>query len=59
METEFLNGEIVRVAKRLGLEAPLNEKLVIMICEMAANHELPGKYTHDQLSEMLGLPDTN
>jgi 2-dehydropantoate 2-reductase len=55
VETEFLNGEIVRVAQRLGLQAPINEKLVKMCQQMAANHELPGKYTPAQLSEILGL----
>ena len=55
VETEFLNGEIVRVAKKLGLQAPINEKLVEILQEMAANHELPGKYTPARLSEMLDL----
>ena len=55
VETEFLNGEIVRVAKILGLQAPINEKLVKISCEMAANHEPPGKFTPAQLSGMLEL----
>jgi len=55
VESEFLNGEIVRVAKKLGLQAPLNEKLVKISEEMAANHEIPGKYTPARLSEILGL----
>ena len=55
IETDFLNGEIVRVAKQLGLKAPLNEKLVEITREMAANHEPPGKYTLTQLGEILGL----
>ena len=59
VETDFLNGEIVRVAKQLGLKAPLNEKLVEISREMAANHEPPGKYTLAQLSEMLGLEGGN
>ncbi len=57
VETEFLNGEIVRVAERLGLEAPLNKKLVAITRTMAENHEPPGKYTLDQLREMLGLAE--
>jgi 2-dehydropantoate 2-reductase len=57
VETEFLNGEIVRVAEGLGLKAPLNEKLVAIAREMAANHETPGKYTATQLAEILGLPE--
>lgn len=55
VETEFLNGEIVRVAKTLGLQAPINEKLVGISQEMAANHEPPGKYTPARLSEILEL----
>jgi 2-dehydropantoate 2-reductase len=55
VETDFLNGEIVRVAKQLGLKAPLNEKLVEITREMAANHEPPGKYTLAQLGVTLGI----
>ncbi len=59
VETEFLNGEIVRVAKRLGLQAPINEKLTEISQEMAANHEPPGKYTPAQLSEILELNNSS
>ncbi len=55
VETEFLNGEIVRVAKKLGLQAPINEKLVEISQEMAENNEPPGKYTPARLSEILEL----
>ncbi len=55
VETEFLNGEIVRVAKKLGFQAPINEKLMEISQEMAENHELPGKYTPARLSEILEL----
>jgi 2-dehydropantoate 2-reductase len=55
VETDFLNGEIVRVAKQLGLKAPLNEKLVEITREMAANHKPPGKYTLAQLGVTLGI----
>jgi 2-dehydropantoate 2-reductase len=55
VEVEFLNGEIVRVAEKAGLKAPLNEKMVAITQEMAARHEPPGKYTAAQLSEILGL----
>ena len=59
VETDFLNGEIVRVASRLGLKAPLNQKLVEITREMAASHEPPGKYTLAELSKMLGLAGDN
>ncbi len=55
VETDFLNGEIVRVADRVGLKAPINEKLVKISREMAANQEPPGKYILDELKERLGL----
>jgi 2-dehydropantoate 2-reductase len=55
VETEFLNGEIVRIAKKLGKAAPINEKLLLITSEMAANHEGPGKYTADQLIQILNL----
>jgi len=55
VETEFLNGEIVRVAKKFGLRAPINEKIMQIVQGMAANREVPGKYTPKQLSEILGI----
>jgi 2-dehydropantoate 2-reductase len=55
VETDFLNGEIVRLAKKLGMKVPLNEKLVEISQEMAANHEPPGRYTVAQLGVILGM----
>jgi len=55
VETDFLNGEIVRVAERLGTRAPINEALLRIMQEMAANNELPGKYTSTELCRLLGL----
>lgn len=55
IETDFFNGEIVRLAKRLGRQAPVNEALVRISQEMAAKRELPGKYTSDELCRLLGL----
>ena len=55
VETEFLNGEIVRVAKRLGKKAPINETITRICTEMAAKREKPGKYSSAQLRELLGL----
>jgi 2-dehydropantoate 2-reductase len=58
VETEFLNGEIVRLAASMGLRAPLNEKLTSLAREMAAHHELPGKYTPAKLGAILKLAGT-
>jgi len=55
VETEFLNGEVVRLARRLGKQAPINEMLLRISQEMAANREPPGKYTPVQLSKLLGI----
>jgi 2-dehydropantoate 2-reductase len=55
VETEFLNGEVVRLARRLGRQAPINEALLRISQELAANHELPGKYTAAELNSLLGL----
>ncbi|MBA7635714.1 hypothetical protein ES703_43318 [subsurface metagenome] len=55
VETEFLNGEVIRLARRLGRQAPINEMLLRISQEMAGNRELPGKYSPAQLSELLGL----
>ncbi|MBI2869351.1 MAG: ketopantoate reductase family protein [Chloroflexi bacterium] len=55
VETDFLNGEIVRLARRLGLPAPVNEGLLRLCEEMVARREPPGKYTGDELAGLLGL----
>ena len=55
VETEFLNGEVVRLAKKLGEQAPINETLLGICKEMAVNREPPGKYTPGQLRSLLGL----
>jgi 2-dehydropantoate 2-reductase len=55
VETEFLNGEIVRQAKKLGKQAPINEMLLHITNEMAMNHESPGKYTPAELAKILKL----
>ena len=55
VETEFLNGEIVRIAHRLGKQAPINETLLRITEKMAANHEPPGKYLPAELIKILKL----
>ena len=59
VETEFLNGEIVRLAQRLGTEAPLNAALQRILEDMAAKGDKPGKYAPDELRSMLGLSGTD
>ena len=55
IETEFFNGEIVRLAKQLGRQAPINEMLLRISEEMAVKRELPGKYTTDELCRLAGM----
>ena len=55
VETDFLNGEIVRVATKLGRKAPVNDMLLRISKQMAENHEPPGKYTMAELARLLGL----
>jgi 2-dehydropantoate 2-reductase len=55
VETQFLNGEIIRVANLMGKQAPINETLLRIAQEMASNKEQPGKYTPEQLVEILRL----
>ena len=54
VETEYLNGEIVRLAHQYGMEAPVNAALVEITREMAEKHEPPGKYTPAELRKILG-----
>jgi 2-dehydropantoate 2-reductase len=55
VETDFLNGEIVRVARRLGSTAPINETINRLAQQMAVNRELPGKHTVAELRTFLGI----
>ena len=57
VETDFLNGEVVRLAKKLGKEAPVNNKLIQIMQDMAANGEEPGKYTITELAKELGIEE--
>jgi 2-dehydropantoate 2-reductase len=55
VETDFLNGEVVRLAGGLGEKAPVNEGLLKICEEMAVKREPPGRYTPAELAEALGL----
>ncbi len=45
VETECLNGEVVRVARKTGIAAPLNERLCRVAEEMARRGLEPGSYS--------------
>lgn len=55
VETDFINGEFVRLAKKLGQNAPVNEKLQEIVIDMADKCEKPGKFTSEQLISLLEL----
>lgn len=55
VETDFLNGEIVRVARIIGMTAPINETISRLTMEMAAHKDTPGKYPPAELRRLLGL----
>jgi 2-dehydropantoate 2-reductase len=55
VETDYLNGEIVKVAARIGKEAPINAGLLRIATLMAENRELPGKYSSSELMKILGI----
>jgi 2-dehydropantoate 2-reductase len=49
VEVEFFNGEVVRLAERLGLKAPLNDVLWHRCEDAAARRLLPGSETTESL----------
>lgn len=53
VETDFFNGEVVRLAGKLGKKATVNEGLNRIVQEMAAKREPPGKYTIVELKQLL------
>ncbi|MBW0015040.1 MAG: 2-dehydropantoate 2-reductase [Mycobacterium sp.] len=55
VETDFLNGEIVRLAHRHGITAPLNAALARAVREAVRSGLGPGHYSASQLTERLGL----
>jgi 2-dehydropantoate 2-reductase len=55
VETDYLNGEIARVAHRTGQQAPVNERLAILARQAARTGLAPGDLSADELAERLGL----
>ncbi|MFH0914477.1 MAG: ketopantoate reductase family protein [Chloroflexota bacterium] len=52
-EVDFLNGEIVRLGKKLGIPTPLNSLMVRVVKQMAEEKSAPGKYAVAELRKML------
>jgi 2-dehydropantoate 2-reductase len=58
VETDFLNGEIVRLAHRHGLSAPVNAALASAARAVVRDGLGPGRYSAAQLAELLGISGT-
>lgn len=53
IETDYLNGEIVMIAHRLGIGAPINQRLAILARQAAATGAKPGDLSAGQLADLL------
>jgi 2-dehydropantoate 2-reductase len=53
VETDYLNGEIVLLGRRLGIPTPVNEVLQTTMWEAAREKRPPGSYAEDDLRERL------
>ena len=56
VETDYLNGEIARIAHGLGREAPLNARLASLVRRAADRGQQPGAVSAAQVAEALGIP---
>jgi 2-dehydropantoate 2-reductase len=55
VETDFFNGEIVRIAHQHGIDAPINAALARAAREAVRDQVGPSHYSAAQLSDLLGL----
>ncbi|OBI39771.1 ketopantoate reductase family protein [Mycobacterium colombiense] len=55
VETDFFNGEIVRIAHRHGIAAPLNAAVARAVRVAVREGAGPGRYTAAQLAQVLGI----
>lgn len=55
IETDYLNGEIARIARGHGLSAPYNARLSSLARVAAATGQTPGTISADELERELGL----
>lgn len=53
IESEQLNGDVVKLGRLLGIRAPYNEVLWQVAEEMARNYESAGKYSAEDLMDMV------
>jgi 2-dehydropantoate 2-reductase len=57
IETDYLNGEVVMIAHRIGMEAPINEQLAILARQAAVASAKPGDISVEQLAGLCGGSD--
>jgi 2-dehydropantoate 2-reductase len=57
IETDYLNGELVRIARQHGMAAPLNSRLAALARRAARSGQAPGELGVQRLAELLGLAD--
>jgi 2-dehydropantoate 2-reductase len=55
VETDFFNGEIVRIAHQHGIDAPINAALARAAREAVRDQVGPSHYSVAQLADLLGL----
>jgi 2-dehydropantoate 2-reductase len=58
VETDFFNGEIVRLAHRHGIAAPINVAMARAARSAVRNELGPNHYSATQLAELLGINST-
>ena len=54
IETDYLNGEIVRLGRLQGIPTPVNALLQRLANEAARERRAPGGFTEDALLQLLG-----
>jgi 2-dehydropantoate 2-reductase len=55
VETDFFNGEIVRIAHRHGISAPINTALAGAARSAVRDQLGPGRLSAGELAELLGI----
>ena len=55
VETDYLNGEIVLLARQLGRRAPVNEALVSRVNRAVREGTAPGSLPADDLAQLLAM----
>nr|WP_239579249.1 ketopantoate reductase C-terminal domain-containing protein [Microlunatus panaciterrae] len=55
VETDYLNGEIARIARENGRTAPINARIAALARRAAAAGRRPGDLSADEVARLLGL----